>query len=84
MNHSVSVLRQAVKQLERLPTADQARILDSLDGLRSDPRPPGCIKLTGRPAWRIRAGDYRVIYEIDDAARSVLVVAIGHRRDIYR
>lgn len=52
--------------------------------LAEDPRPPGSSKLRGREEWRIRTGDYREIYEIDDEAREVLVIDIGHRRDVYR
>ncbi len=48
------------------------------------PRPPGCLKLTGADLWRIRIGDYRVIYAIDDALRLVMVVDVGHRGDVYR
>ncbi|RLE22907.1 MAG: type II toxin-antitoxin system RelE/ParE family toxin [Acidobacteria bacterium] len=53
-------------------------------GLTENPRPPGCRKLSGRPAWRIRIGSYRVIYEIHDDRLLVFVVAIGARREIYR
>ncbi|MGA2401072.1 MAG: type II toxin-antitoxin system RelE/ParE family toxin [Syntrophobacteraceae bacterium] len=52
--------------------------------LADDPRPAGVRKLTGREAWRIRVGDYRIVYEIHDDALVLLVVAIGHRRDVYR
>jgi mRNA interferase RelE/StbE len=48
-----------------------------------NPRPPGCRKLAHSEAWRIRVGDYRVIYEIDDSSHAVLVVHVGHRRDVY-
>lgn len=49
-----------------------------------NPRPSGCLKLTGRNGWRIRGGDYRIIYEIDDKQEMVTVLHIGHRRDVYR
>lgn len=52
--------------------------------LAEDPRPRNCRKLQGREGWRIRVGDYRVIYEIDDTTREVLVVTLVHRKDIYR
>ncbi len=52
--------------------------------LAENPRPFGCKKLTGRNAWRIRIGRYRAIYEINDKDKSVLVVTLGHRKDIYR
>ena len=84
MSYAVSVLRAAAKQLDRLPEDSGARILEAVSDLAETPRPDGCVKLTGRPAWRIRIGDYRVIYEIDDSLLEVVVVAIGHRKDIYR
>jgi mRNA interferase RelE/StbE len=67
-------------------TADVQRRLDpALQGLRQDPRPPGCKKLSGdESVWRIRVGDYRIVYQIQDNELLVLVVKVGHRRDIYR
>jgi mRNA interferase RelE/StbE len=84
VSYAVSVLRAAAKQLDKLPEDSRARILEAISDLVKTPRPEGCIKLTGRPAWRIRIGDYRVIYEIDDSLLEVVVVAIGHRKDVYR
>ena len=56
-----------------------------IDGLAADPRPPGFLPLTGhRPYLRVRSGDYRVIYAVDDHARVVIIAAVGHRREIYR
>lgn len=60
-------------------------VAEVIDKLAIDPRPPGAVLLTGhRPYMRVRSGDYRVIYTIDDRARVVTVAAIGHRREIYR
>lgn len=84
MRYSVIVQRRAQKRITRLPKDTQDRIEESLQALSNDPRPPGSRKLRGRDGWRIRVGDYRAIYEIDDEAREVLVVDIGHRRDVYR
>ena len=57
----------------------------AIELLATDPRPPGATKLSGREGeWRVRTGDYRVVYEVDDGVLRVLVVAVGHRRDIYR
>lgn len=84
MRYAVSILRSAAKHLERLPEDAGERIVKAVAELAERPRPEGCVKLTGRPAWRIRIGDYRVIYEIDDAVLEVCVVALGHRRDVYR
>lgn len=75
----------AVKELERLPEAIQRRIVRAVEGLAVDPRPAGCVRLAGdENAWRIRIGAYRVLYEIEDARLIVLVVRVGHRKDVCR
>ena len=84
MNYSIEILRVALKQLAKIEPTQQAQIIAAIRRLADDPRPAGCIKLSGRPAWRIRSGCYRMIYEIHDARLLVLVVAIGHRKDVYR
>jgi len=55
-----------------------------MEALRDDPRPPGCVKLSGLDFYRVRQGDYRIIYEIEDQRLIVIVVKVGHRRGIYR
>jgi len=84
MNYTVSILRRAQRELAQLPDEVYEHIRDAVRALSRDPRPPGCLKLTGREGWRIRVGKYRVIYEIDDGQQSVTVLHIGHRRDVYR
>lgn len=84
MTYSVEILPSAQKELGKINRQDQTRIIESIKLLSDNPRPAGCKKLAGRPAWRIRIGSYRVIYEIDDNHITVLVVAIGHRKEIYR
>jgi mRNA interferase RelE/StbE len=84
VSYQVVVLPVAQREINQLPAATGRRVLARLAALAADPRPPGCIKLTNRDAWRIRVGDYRVIYEIDDPAQTVTVVTIRHRRDVYR
>jgi len=84
MTYSVSILRSAEKSLAALPPAIQDRLITAIRRLVASPRPPGVKKLAGREAWRIRVGDYRVIYEIADADLTILVVEIGHRREIYK
>jgi mRNA interferase RelE/StbE len=84
MSYAISILRRAQKELADLPVGACERVRDAVRALAQDPRPPGCLKLTGREGWRIRVGDYRVIYEIDDRQQTVTVLHIGHRRDIYR
>jgi len=83
MSYEVLILRRAQKELANLPKADYERVRDSVAALGENPRPAGCKKLVAREGWRIRSGDYRVIYEIDDAQQKVIVLHIGHRRDVY-
>lgn len=83
-SYSVSIKPSAVKELEGLPIKDRRRIARRIQGLASDPRPPGCEKLAGDDRYRVRQGDYRVVYGVDDVERQVLVVKIGNRRDVYR
>ncbi len=84
MSYSLSIPRSVNKRMERLP----AEVYDRLDGailaLADEPRPPGCVKLKGREDWRIRVGDYRIVYGIDDEQRIVEVLNVAHRRDVYR
>ncbi|NEP41525.1 MAG: type II toxin-antitoxin system RelE/ParE family toxin [Okeania sp. SIO2H7] len=74
----------AEKQLASLPVEIRNRIYPKIDSLANNPRPPGCVKLKGeKNGWRIRVGEYRVIYSIDDNTQTVDVTKVGHRRDIY-
>lgn len=66
MSYEVLMRRRASKQLADLPLRDYERVKRSISALGEDPRPPGCLKLTGRAGWRIRIGRFRVIYEVDD------------------
>jgi len=84
MIYKVTILRRAQKELGQLPSEAYPRVRDAIAALAPDPRPPACLKLTGRDGWRIRIGNYRVVYEIDDSAQGVTVLHVGHRRDIYR
>lgn len=84
MSYSIEILRVAQKRLARIDRASQQRIIDGIRSLTEDPCPSGCKKLSGRPAWRIRIGPYRVIYEIHGDRLVVLVVTIGDRKDVYR
>jgi mRNA interferase RelE/StbE len=83
MSYEVLILRRAQKELANLPKADYERVRDAVAALAENPRPVGCKRLVGREGWRIRLGDYRAIYEIDDAQQKVTVLHIGHRRDVY-
>ncbi len=83
MSYEVLILRRAQKELADLPKTDYERVRDAMAALAENPRPAGCKKLVGRDGWRIRSGDYRAIYEIDDDRQKVTVLHVGHRRDIY-
>lgn len=74
----------ASKSIEKLPRTLQQRILARVEGLATEPRPPGCVKLAGQDAYRVRVGDYRIIYTIHDQRLIVLVIDVGHRREVYR
>ena len=83
--YEVYLERAAERDLRRLSEETFHRIVPSIRALAEDPRPPGCRKLTGSDNdWRIRIGDYRVIYEIDESEKAVRVFRIRHRREAYR
>ncbi|MGF1540232.1 MAG: type II toxin-antitoxin system RelE/ParE family toxin [Pleurocapsa sp.] len=84
MSYAIFVFRGAQKTLAKLPKQDYQRVRAAIEDLAQTSRPRGCKKLTGRPAWRIRVGVYRIIYEINDRQQTITIVDIGHRRDIYR
>lgn len=85
MSYTVVLYPSAERERRRLQGDIRERVNHRLLSLEQEPRPPGVEKLVGRPnAWRIRAGEYRILYEIDDAARRVAVFRIAHRRDVYR
>jgi mRNA interferase RelE/StbE len=84
VSYSVFFLPRADREFAALSKSDFERVKRAIGSLADNPRPMNCQKLKGRGGWRIRAGDYRVVYDIDDSARSVMVVTIGHRREVYR
>lgn len=84
MTYALFIEKRAQCSLSRFAAQDRDRIADAIRRLADEPRPRGIKKLSGRDAWRIRIGDYRVLYEIHDARLLILVVDIGHRRNIYR
>jgi len=84
-DYTVEVRPAARKQINAITPRDRARILRKVATLADDPRPPGVRKLTGADAlWRLRIGDYRVVYAIHDDRLLVTVVEVGHRRLVYR
>ena len=76
--------RSVARDLRRIPNRDVQRILSAIDSLAEEPRPPGCEKLSGQERFRVRQGNYRIIYEIEDEEVVVVVVKVGHRGDVYR
>ncbi len=84
MAYSVGVERRAQKQIARLSTVMRDRVEAALRALADDPRPRGTRELQGREGRRLRVGDYRVVYEVDDDQRVVTVLQVAHRRNVYR
>lgn len=85
MTYRVEWKPSAAREFRKLPAAIQRRIRPRVDDLAENPRPAGVEKLAGAETrYRVRAGDYRVVYEIGDEVLLVLVLAVGHRRDVYR
>ena len=83
--YSLEIKRSASHEIEALPTKkDRRLVVDRISRLADAPRPPGSEKLAGDTRYRVRQGLYRIIYEIDDAAQSVVIVKVGHRREVYR
>jgi mRNA interferase RelE/StbE len=84
MAYAVILRRSAEKELDRLTTKLRQRIASKLLELENNPRPHGVQKLQGHDGYRIRVGDYRVLYLIDDKEETIEVLAVGHRREVYR
>ena len=82
--YSVRFVRSARKELEQLPDAALQRVFPKIEALAENPRPPGCKKLRGATdLWRIRVGNYRVVYQVADAVLLVEIRAVGDRKDVY-
>ncbi|MDB5006172.1 MAG: type toxin-antitoxin system RelE/ParE family toxin [Mucilaginibacter sp.] len=82
-NYTLVLSKKAEKQLDNLPDHIAEPILNAITNLEENPRPQGYKKLTGRPGYRIRIGNYRVIYDIFDTQLIVEIITLGHRKDIY-
>ena len=82
--HEVRLHPEAARAYRRLRGQMQERVGKAIDALADDPRPHGAVKLAGRDDFRIRVGDHRIVYAVDDEASVVLVARIAHRRDVYR
>lgn len=85
MSYRLELTPAAVRQLRKLDGVSRRRIQAAVELLAENPRPPGAKKLSGGDGeWRVRSGDFRIIYEIDDGVLLVLVVTLGHRPEVYR
>lgn len=85
MTYRVQIKASAVKEIAALPKREQRRVVSAIEALAGDPRPEGVRKLTGiEDAYRVRVGDYRIVYQISDEVLTVFVVRVGHRKDVYR
>lgn len=85
MTYRVEFTSAAARQVKKLPRPARDRLLASIESLSNDPRPPGSTKLVGEEtARRLRIGDYRIVYDVVDDVLTVLIVRVGHRREIYR
>lgn len=83
-SYRIEIKRSAAKELGKIRKEDRERIIERIRELAVDPRPPGAKRLSGESKYRVRQGDYRVLYEIHDEVVTVIVVKIAHRRDVYR
>lgn len=82
--YEVRIKPSAAKELDAIPKKDRQRLVPRISDLASNPRPDGCQKLSGGDDYRIRQGDYRAIYSIDDREKIVRILKIAHRKDVYR
>ena len=83
-SYSLSIKLSAAKELEAVPLKDRRRIVARIQKLAAHPRPPGCEKLSGEEKYRVRQGNYRVLYTINDEGWAVIVVKVGDRREVYK
>jgi len=84
VKYQVQIISSAEKEMDKLPVLIHRRISRKILSLEDGPRPTGAKKLSGREEYRLRVGDYRVVYTIDDKGHVVTVIVVGHRREVYR
>ena len=82
-SYNITFKKSVAKDLRNIPNPDIKRILSRIDTLANNPRAEDCVKLSGQERYRVRKGNYRIIYEINDGRLVVLVIAIGHRSSVY-
>lgn len=83
MTYGIEYTTAAARQIRKLPRPARDRVVDAIEDLSDEPRPHGSKKLADQDAWRVRIGDYRVLYEINDGALIITVVRAAHRREVY-
>lgn len=83
-SYKLLIKPSAVKEIEALPLKVRRRIVMRVRGLASNPRPAGCEKLSGHELYRVRQGHYRILYSISDSASKLIILRVGHRREVYR
>jgi mRNA interferase RelE/StbE len=83
-SYRVGIKPSAVKELEALPPKDRRRVASRIQLLAGNPRPKGYEKLSGQELYRIRQGSYRILYTVEDAEPIIIVIRVGHRREVYR
>ncbi len=83
-SYKIDTRRSAEKEIVAIPQPDCERVVRKIKSLSSNPRPLGCEKLKGDTSFRLRQGDYRIIYTINDDAKAIMIEAVGHRREVYR
>jgi mRNA interferase RelE/StbE len=83
VTYEIRILPTAAREIRKLPPEAKRRVQAVVELLSEEPRPPAAKKLTARPEWRVRTGDYRILYRIEDSILTVIVVRAGHRRDVY-
>jgi mRNA interferase RelE/StbE len=83
--YSIRFSKQADKDMDGLPRLLQERVIEAAESLTIHPRPSGCKKMKGyKNRWRVRVGDYRIVYEVHDGVLVILVIRVAHRKEVYR
>ena len=82
--YKIEIKKSAVKELNSIPKKDLKKIVQKIRSLSDNPRPNGCVKISGQERYRIRQGDYRILYSIENEILVVYVIKIGHRKEVYR
>lgn len=82
--YRIEIKKSVIKELESIPTRDLSRIMERIESLADDPRPEGSKKLSGEEKYRMRQGNYHILYAIEDDLLFIYVVKVAHRKDVYR